>query len=79
MKDNEVITGRLEEWEATSIIDNNEYLIWGLVYDDIHGRFKEGGLIHTSGIKESDHLRSGLKKGEVVRTRNSLYLLGEPR
>ena len=65
------ITGRLEEWFIGREI-GDEFLVWGHCYDDVHERFFDGQLIHTSGIR----IRP-LKEGDVVETRNSTYLLGK--
>lgn len=69
------ITGRLEGWSPQSSPALSEFIIWGEVYDDIHGRFPDGRTIHTSGIPVDE--LPNLRAGYVVETRNSNYLLGE--
>lgn len=63
--------GRLEKWEI-----HQDYLV-GCIYDDAKGRFPNGLVIHTSAVIE---LVDGtpIKKGDVVTTKNSHYLLGDP-
>lgn len=64
------ITGRLENWTRQQVT-KKEFIIWGDCYDDVHGRFLDGDRVHTSGI-----LNRACKEGDVVKTRNSVYLLG---
>jgi hypothetical protein len=71
MKKNE-ITGTLENWYVEQVTDE-EFVINGHVYGDIHRRFEPGAFIHTSGIKNRE-----VKEGDVVETRNSRYKLGRP-
>ncbi|HRP36187.1 MAG TPA: hypothetical protein PLS50_00070 [Candidatus Dojkabacteria bacterium] len=70
-------TGRLEDW----VYDNLFNCIWGFVYEDIHGRFKEGTWIHTSSLKQTREAtkKIPLKEGDFVSTLNSVYLLGKPK
>ena len=72
------ITGRLENWSVDErrFADNTEIIIWGNCFEDIHHRFRDGEIIHTSGIKLSDYPVDELKEGMVVKTRNSTYKLG---
>jgi len=49
-------------------------MVWGQVFGDKKNRFPDGAWIHTSKVE----LPLSLEKGELVRTRNSVYLLGEP-
>lgn len=72
-------TGRLENWMVGRTFDEvQEYIIWGNCYEDIHGRFRDGTNIHTSGIKLTDYPIDDLEEGMVVATGNSTYLLGKP-
>jgi len=66
-------TGRLEAWEVMQF-SHEEYIIWGSVYEDEEGRFKDGEYIHTSTVSIKDF--PSPKEGDVVTTRNSTYLLG---
>ncbi|MGL1886294.1 MAG: hypothetical protein OCD76_07245 [Reichenbachiella sp.] len=67
------VTGRLEDWYRSQPASyEDEFMIWGDCYDDIHKRFPDGMVIHTSGIKNRE-----VKEGDVVKTRNSTYLLGK--
>lgn len=67
-----MITGRLENW----IWDNEHSVLWGFIYDDERKRFRDGTWIHTSIIDSLDP--KDLRSGAVVKTLNSLYLLGKP-
>ena len=67
-----VLTGRLESWYV-DVFDRD--VIWGKLYDDIHQRWEEGFIIHTSTVPGLDKLV--LKSGMVVDTLNSHYLLGK--
>lgn len=62
------VTGRLENWFPFG------YAIAGTIHGDVHGRFADGKTIRTSTI-EGDV--SKLKEGDIVKTRNSSYLLGK--
>ncbi|QDP53353.1 MAG: hypothetical protein Unbinned6805contig1000_15 [Prokaryotic dsDNA virus sp.] len=64
------VTGTLNNWRV-QVVTEEEFIIWGEVYGDVHQRFSDGALIHTSGIKNRI-----VKEGDVVHTRNSKYLLG---
>jgi len=72
------VTGILQNWWADTSFDGGEYFIKGNINGDIEGRFQDGTYIHTSGIRYSVHFPGKLKEGDVVRTRNSVYLLGTP-
>jgi hypothetical protein len=65
------ITGTLENWRV-KFINDEEMIIWGNLNGDIHKRWREGQYIHTSGIAVR-----GVKEGDVVTTRNSVYKLGK--
>lgn len=65
------LTGRIENW----YLDVYGFpFLWGQVYDDTKGRFKDGEHIHTSRITETQV--SELQSGYVLETANSIYLLG---
>jgi hypothetical protein len=64
-------TGRLEGWYREQV-SNKEFVINANIFDDVHGRWKDGHPIHTSAIKNRQ-----LKEGDIVTTRNSTYLLGK--
>ena len=66
-------TGRIEVWTVHMI--GSEFILWGAIYDDIRERWEDGTTFHTSGIAGVDS--NDLKKGMVVTTRNSTYLLGD--
>lgn len=68
---NDNITGRLENWFPNQV-SSKEFVLWGEIYEDKLNRFSDGTFIHTSGIKNRP-----LKEGDLVPTRNSLYLLGK--
>lgn len=63
-------TGRLENWHY----DKVWLVFWGDLYDDVHSRWTDGTHIHTSHCPSPD-----AKKGDIVKTLNSTYLLGEPQ
>lgn len=65
----DTITGRLENWHW----DMYFKIIWGNIYDDINKRFVDGTWIHTSDIEGQKEC----KEGDIVKTRNSSYLLGK--
>lgn len=68
------VTGRLEDWTHDKEGFN---VIWGHVYEDVRGRFRDGTWIHTSVLR---HPKIAVhKEGDIVRTLNSTYLLGKPR
>lgn len=71
MNEEQEIHGTIEQWhrEQTS---RKEFIIYGYVYGDTKGRFPDGTYIHTSGIKNRK-----LTKGDIVKTRNSVYKLGK--
>jgi len=63
---------RLENWTIEPVTEE-EFIVWGNVYNDPKKRFYEGEYIHTSGIK---YLEKDLVEGDTVITRNSTYTLG---
>ena len=63
--------GRLENWKRVQIT-KKEFSIIGNIFSDIHNRWDDGAIIHTSGILN----RSILVEGDTVHTRNNTYLLG---
>ena len=65
------VTGRLEDWRIQQVT-KKECIVWGDCYDDIRDRFRDGELIHTSGVKNCK-----MKEGDIITTRNSTYLLGK--
>lgn len=46
------------------------FVAWGYVYDDVHGRFRDGDRIHTSYVKDYDASTG------ILTTRNSFYKIG---
>lgn len=66
-------TARLENW----VKDDTHSVIWGFVYEDSKGRFRDGTWIHTSYI-DADLFISA-KEDDVVKTLNSSYLLGKQK
>lgn len=67
------VTGRLESWYW----DNTYNIVWGYLFDDVRGRWRDGEHIHTSNI--TSHKQDTTKEGDVVTTLNSTYLLGKQR
>lgn len=67
-------TGRLESWKIDPIFN----IIWGFIYEDERKRWPDGTWIHTSSIDHNTLRNTKLKKGDVVKTLNSSYELGEP-
>lgn len=66
------LTGRIENW----YVDVYGFpVLWGDVYEDTKGRFKDGTHIHTSQITEKQV--GELTEGYVLVTLNSVYLLGK--
>jgi hypothetical protein len=66
------LTGRLENWEHQPEMYN---IMWGDLYDDINTRWPDGTRIRTSSL--SHPKTTEFKEGDVIRTRNSTYLLGK--
>ena len=67
-----ITTGRLENWMVDPLFkDHPETILWGHVFDDVRKRFVDGEWIHTSGTANRD-----FKEGDIVQTRNSVYILG---
>lgn len=69
----EEVTGRLIDWEYDTI----NHVIWGHLVGDTRERFRDGAKIHTSNLSMSRAAAKTLKTGDLVKTRNSLYLLDE--
>ena len=67
------ITGRLIDWEY----DGVNHVVWGHLVEDTRKRFRDGAKIHTSNLSMSRKDAKELKNGDIVKTRNSLYLLSE--
>jgi len=60
------VTGRLENWAF------NGRALCGQIFDDKKGRWPDGHAIKLSRVQACR-----LREGGVVRTRNSIYLLGK--
>lgn len=65
------VTGTLEGWRKDPLFN----IVWGYINGDIHNRFVDGTLIHTSDITPKGQL---LEEGRIISTRNSFYKLGKP-
>jgi len=65
------ITATLNNW-FTQQTSEKSFVVWGEIANDIHGRFEDGTNVHTSGIKNRS-----VKEGDIVKTKNSTYLLGK--
>lgn len=65
-------TARLEDWIKYPV--RSGYIYIGLIYDDVKNRWWDGELVTTSYVSSN----KVFSKGDVVCTRNSSYLLGEP-
>ena len=63
-------TAILNQWWYRQITDE-EMMVWGIVVGDKLGRFEDGTVIHTSGVKNRT-----MAEGDIVTTRNNKYLLG---
>lgn len=63
------VTARLEGWSYDPLYK----VFWGWIFGDIHKRWPDNTYIHTSHCPLHD-----AKKGDVVKTLNNDYLLGEP-
>lgn len=63
------VTARLENWGG---LWNNLY---GEIYDDIRCRWKDGQHVQVS---RTDVAVDEMKEGDIIKTRNSTYLLGKP-
>lgn len=73
------ITGVIENWQPikhpSHLSGISSTHIYGDIYDDIKGRFPDGGWILTTAVLNSDEI----KEGGVIQTRNSVYKLGKMR
>lgn len=67
-------TGRLEGWYPTDFGDC--IIISGDIYEDTQNRWEDGEFMRTSRI-DRKYLNK-LKKGAIIPTLNSIYVLGEP-
>ncbi len=67
------VTGRLENWFYVP----GTHRIIGEVYGDAKNRFEDGAIIHTSTLMLKRVDVPDLKEDDVIRTRNSSYLLGK--
>lgn len=67
------VTGRLEKWYVNTHPTNGTMHICGLLFDDVRKRWRNGEYIFTSYFPIRD-----VKEGDIVKTKNSVYLLGEP-
>lgn len=68
-------TARLENWA----FDKKQNVIVGEVYDDINNRFEDGSKIMTSNLMSMSVQVSTPKKGAIMKTLNSEYLLGDKK
>jgi len=69
----QVVTGRLENWFPVAAHTEGHIVVWGEIYDDVHERWLDGHQVRTSYFPERP-----LKEGDLIKTLNSLYLLGQP-
>lgn len=70
------ITGRIEGWRLDSETWEGYTVIRGYIYDDKRGfEFRDGNTIRTSDIACPIE---DCVEGALIKTRNSLYLLGKP-
>lgn len=69
------VTGRIENWT----LYEQERVIIGNLYDDIHDRWGEGQVITTSRLLPMSMQANAIKEGSVVSTQNSHYLLGKKK
>lgn len=67
------VTGILDDWIVDPL---GRSVIWGNIRNDKAGRFRDGTNIHTSFINLDAVGFKALKEGDIVKTRNSSYLLG---
>lgn len=72
----ELLTGTVEEWWVQPL-SQSHYIIWGSIYGDIHGRFTDGTVIHTSRITYAEV--EDPKEGDTIHTENSVYYLGKQK
>jgi hypothetical protein len=67
-----MITAELHNW-FKEYITPDALILWGNVYDDTRHRWPDGTHIHTSRVTNGI-----FKKGDIIETLNSTYLLGDP-
>lgn len=63
--------GVLENWSTYLA-----RMVIGRLVRDRKKRFIDNTVIHTSSLQEDIDM-SSLKEGDIIRTRNSIYLLGK--
>lgn len=68
-----ILVGTLDCW-YTEQVTKKEVIFWGTLDHDKLRRFPDNSFIHTSGVQ----LRNKPRQGDVIETRNNLYLLGKP-
>ena len=61
-------TNLLKDWKIL-LLNGNDVIIYGYIYNDIKKRFEDGTYIHTSKVLKADFVNG------VVETRNSVYYL----
>ena len=70
------VTGTLEHWWYDDLYN----VVWGIINEDVKGRFVDGTQIHTSDIpKYRKSRKCDAKQGDYIYTLNSIYRLGKPR
>lgn len=65
-------TATLNNWFVRQC-SKKEMMFYGDIEGDTQGRWGDGTPIHTSGVKNCKP-----EQGDIITTRNSTYLLGEP-
>ena len=66
-----VVVATLRNWRKQVCSEDNDYVIWGDVYDDVLNRFHNGQFIHTSRIQKEEN--------GFAYTQNHIYRLeGDP-
>jgi hypothetical protein len=61
-------TNLIKDWKIL-LLNGNDVIIYGYIYNDIKKRFEDGTYIHTSKVLKADFVNG------VVETRNSVYHL----
>ena len=68
-------TARLENWQHSK----KENVMFGNIYDDKNGRYRDGELIKTSKLLPQNMQLSEPRENAVIITQNNRYLLGSKK
>jgi hypothetical protein len=61
---------KIEKWWY----DSKNNIVWGDIYGDVNGVFKDGSYIHTPSLVDKGELAEGVE----IETLKNVYTLGTP-